>query len=72
MTETIDLIQFLAEIIKLKNDIAFFLDNEGSLPLLYAKSIDEKNIRFIFAHDYELYASFANNDIDDYDLIYTK
>ena len=68
MTDTFDLIQFLAEIINLKDDIAFFPDNEGSLPLLYVKSIDEKNIRFIFAHDYELYASFANNIIDDYDL----
>ena len=48
-------IQFFAELINLKNEIAIFLDNEGSYPLLYAKKTAKDTIRFIFAHDYILY-----------------
>ncbi len=65
MFDLSNLIEFLAEIINLKEDIALYLDYEGSEPLLYAKEIDDNKIRFIFAHDYEL---FLNDDIDNYDV----
>ena len=59
MFDLSNLIEFLAEIINLKEDIALYLDYEGSYPLIYAKEIDDNKIRFIFAHDYEL---FLNDD----------
>ena len=56
-------IEFLAEIINSQDDLAVILDYEGSNPVIYVKNIDETNVRFLFAHDYNL---FLNDDIDDY------
>jgi len=67
--DTLDFIQFFAELIKLKDDISIILDYEGSDPLLYAKKVDKNTLRFIFAHDYEL---FADDSIDDYSLLAYK
>ena len=68
MTDSSDLFEFLAELIELKANIAIILDNEGSNPLLYAEKINNDIIRLIFASDYNLYKSFYNGKIDDYDL----
>ena len=62
MFDTSILISFFAELVDLKEDIAMFLDNEGSFPMLYAKNIDNDNVRFMFAHDYIL---FENDEADD-------
>ena len=67
MTDSADLFLFLIHLINLKEDIALVLDNEGSDPLIYGKPIDNK-IRFLFAHDYELYHSFLKGEINDYEL----
>ncbi|MBO7671785.1 hypothetical protein J6S88_00075 [bacterium] len=62
MFDTSALIEFFADIITTTEDIVLFLDNEGSYPIFYAEPFDNDNIRFLFAHDYEL---FTNTDIDD-------
>ena len=67
--DTLDFIQFFAELIKLEDDISIILDYEGSDPLLYARKEDKNTLRFIFAHDYELY---ADDSIDDYSLLAYK
>ena len=67
--DTSDFIQFFAELVNLKDDISIILDYEGSDPLLYAKKEDKNTLRFIFAHDYEL---FMDDSIDDYSLLSYK
>ena len=62
------LIRFFQKIIKLKNDVVLFLDNEGSDPMLYAKVMDGNKVRFIFAQDYELYKKFVDDEIEDWEL----
>jgi len=62
MFDTAILAEFFSEIIKLKQDITLFLDNEGSFPLLYAKEINNDIVRFIFAHDYILFENEENDD----------
>ena len=44
-------------------DIALFIDNEGSWPILYLTQTDEDSVWFLFAHDYDL---FMNDNIDEY------
>lgn len=65
MTAITHVIRFFSELTTSKEDIAMFLDNEGSDPLLYANPINEKEIRFLFAHDYNLY---SDDNIDDYKI----
>lgn len=62
------LIKFLAKIINLEDDAILGFDNEGSSPILYAKTIDNDNIRLIFMSDYEIYNAFCNDEVDDYKL----
>ena len=59
------LIEFFEKIIHLKEELVLVLDYEGSNPILYAAPIDENNVRFLFAHDYNL---FLNDDIDEYKI----
>lgn len=64
ISDTSCLIKFFEEIINLKEEIVLALDYEGSNPILYVAPIDN-NIRFLFAHDYNL---FLNDDIDEYKI----
>lgn len=64
----LSLIRFFQRIIKLKDDVVLFLDNEGSDPMLYAKIMDDNKVRFIFAQDYELYKKFVDDEIEDWEL----
>jgi len=63
--DTSYLIKFFADIINLKEDIVLVLDNEGIEPILYASPNSTNNVRFIFAHDYDL---FLNTDISEYNI----
>ena len=63
--DTADLIQFFGETVKSQEKSAIFLDYEGSNPLLYIEPISEDKVRFLFAHDYDL---FLNDNIDNYSL----
>ena len=65
MFDTSCLVRFFEKLISLKEKTVLVLDNEGSLPILYAEPIDNNNVRFIFAHDYNL---FLNDDIDEYTI----
>ena len=46
MTDTADLFQFLVEIVELQENVVRFLDNEGSLPMLYVEPINPEIIRY--------------------------
>ena len=59
-----ELLEFLADIIKLKDAVTIFLDYEGSYPMLYAKKVDKDTVRFMFAHDYILYENDDNDTAD--------
>lgn len=63
--DTSILIKFFKEIIELKEEIALMIDYEGSYPILYSAPVDENKVRFLFAHDYDL---FLNDDVDDYKI----
>ena len=63
--DTSILIKFFKEIIELKEEIALMIDYEGSDPILYSTPVDENKVRFLFAHDYDL---FLNDDVDDYKI----
>lgn len=63
--DTSILIKFFKEIIELKEEIALMIDYEGSDPILYSAPVDENKVRFLFAHDYDL---FLNDDVDDYKI----
>ena len=65
MFDVSKLIKCFEEIICKDEEIAIFLDYEGSYPLIYLKPISDGKIRFLFAHDYDL---FLRDDIDDYSL----
>ena len=65
VSDTSILIKFFKEIIKLKEEIVLMIDYEGSDPILYSAPVDENKVRFLFAHDYDL---FLNDDIDDYKI----
>lgn len=58
--------QFIAKIIDIKEEIVLFLDYEGSWPLLYINPIDD-DVRFLFAHDYNLFLN-DDYDIDEYTI----
>lgn len=63
--DTSILIKFFKEIIELKEEIALMIDYEGSYPILYSAPVDENKVRFLFAHDYDL---FLKDNIDDYKI----
>lgn len=63
--DTSILIKFFKEIIELKEEIVLMIDYEGSDPILYSAPVDENKVRFLFAHDYDL---FLNDDVDDYKI----
>lgn len=63
--DTSILIKFFKEIIELKEEIVLTIDYEGSDPILYSAPVDENKVRFLFAHDYDL---FLNDDVDDYKI----
>lgn len=65
VSDTSILIKFFKEIIELKEEIALMIDYEGSDPILYSAPVDENKVRFLFAHDYDL---FLNDDVDDYKI----
>ncbi|MBR5303561.1 MAG: hypothetical protein IKU37_01885 [Candidatus Gastranaerophilales bacterium] len=59
------LIKCFNEVTYRDEEIAIFLDYEGSYPLIYLKPRSDSKIRFLFAHDYDL---FLRDDINDYSL----
>lgn len=65
VSDTSYLIKFFEEIIELKEELTLALDYEGSNPILYASPVDNNNVRFLFAHDYNL---FLNDDIGEYKI----
>lgn len=65
VSDTSYLIKFFEEIIELKEELVLALDYEGSDPILYAAPVDDNNVRFLFAHDYNL---FLNDDVDEYKI----
>lgn len=68
MFDTAYLIEYLSELINLKEEAVLVLDNEGSDPIFYAKPVNDDTIRFVFASDYKLFDSFCMDEIDDYNL----
>jgi hypothetical protein len=68
MFDVSDLIEYLAELIDLKDEALVVFDNEGSDPLFYSKPISDDIIRFLFASDYRIYDLFDKDKIEDYDL----
>ena len=65
MTDERGLIKFLKETFEQNNEVSIFLDYEGSDPLIYLCPKENNEIRFLFAHDYEL---FLDDNIDDYSI----
>ena len=65
MTDEKELAKFLKETFEQNNEALIFLDYEGSDPLIYLCPKENNEIRFLFAHDYEL---FLDDNIDDYSI----
>ena len=76
MTDTADLMEFLASVCDLKEAKAFVFDNEGSYPIIYIQPTVNENIRFMFTHDYDLFLKNIDYDFSQYkvecDIIVNK
>ena len=58
--------EFLESIYYIKDEIAVIIDGDGPKTTLYAKYIDDKNIRFFIADTCNAYEKFVKNEINDY------
>ena len=66
MTDTADFTEFLSDVCVLKEAKAFVFDNEGSFPIICIQPVDKDNIRFFFAHDYDLFLKNIDYDFSNY------
>lgn len=76
MTDTADFAEFLINVCNLRETKAFVFDYEGSYPIICIQPVDKDNIRFFFAHDYDLFLKDIDYDFSQYkvecDIIVNK
>ena len=56
-------LKFLCNLIETKNPICNFVNDEGETGIFYAKPINDNQVHFAVADDYELYENFCKNDV---------
>ena len=56
-------LKFLCNLIEITNPICNFVNDEGETGIFYAKPINDNQIHFVVADDYELYENFCKNDV---------
>ena len=58
-----DVLGFLCDLIKTKCPICTLIQNEGEHGIFYARPINDNQIHFVVADDYELYRNFCTNNV---------